>query len=407
MSSLNDFGKKIREKGLSHIITKTIPWYFRTYLDRMITSVVRKIYINKPLEDIIIIESHNDFDSNGGAFYDFLINNRLNEKYKIVWFLRNKCPKNLPKNVEGYRYNRPSFKRVYYHCIAKYIVCEHFIIPSIRDGQVSYYTTHGGFSLKSIKGNIVLPDEINYILNPSKDLESLMAKEYDLKFPNERMISIGMPEHDIINSNKSGDLKKISKKKFDKMFIWMPTFRKSVDGRVDSSNKNPLGIPIINDSNKYIKLNEELSKRSILLIIKLHPMQDLSTVKINTLSNIIILNANDVKKLGVDNYRLMRDADAMISDYSSVAYDFLQLDRPIAYTIDDVNEYSVGLKVKNPKDYMAGHIIHDFNDFYSFILDVAAGKDEFKMKRSELFPIIWDFHDDKNCLRLAKHMGIY
>lgn len=63
-----------------------------------------------PLQDVIILESHNDFDSNGGAFYDYLIENGYNKKYKIVWFLRNKCPQHLPENVEGYRYNRVSIK---------------------------------------------------------------------------------------------------------------------------------------------------------------------------------------------------------------------------------------------------------------------------------------------------------
>lgn len=406
MSLLIDLGKKIREKGLSHIITKTIPWYFRSYLDRIISSAVKKIFINKPLKDIIIIESHNDFDSNGGAFYDFLIRNNLNEKYKIVWFLRNKCPKNLPNNVEGYRYNRPSIKRVYYYCIAKYILCEHFIIPTLKNGQISYYTTHGGFSLKSIKGNINIPDEINYILNPSKNLFSIMSAEYGINYPSDRMISIGMPEHDILNSNNDGDLSKITLNNYSKVILWMPTFRKSIDGRNDTLKTSTLGIPIFDSITEFNKFNKELSKRNILLIIKLHPMQDLNVIKANSISNIRILDSIEVKSMEIDNYRLMKDCNALISDYSSVAYDFLQLDKPIAYTIDDIDEYSLGLKVQNPEDYMAGHIIKDYDGLCKFIEDISLDNDRFKKQRSQLFPKIWDFHDSNNSLRLAQHMGI-
>ena len=142
---MNKIILKIREKGIKHIFSETLPWLFYDIFDKPLGNFIKKIYLNKPLKDVIIIESHNDFDSNGGAFFDYLIKHGYNDKYKLVWFLRNKCPKILPHNVEGYRYNRLSIKRWYYYCIAKYIICGHYMIPSIREEQKSYYTTHGDF----------------------------------------------------------------------------------------------------------------------------------------------------------------------------------------------------------------------------------------------------------------------
>ena len=66
------------------------------------------------LRNTIIIESHNDFDSNGGALYDYLIENGYNSKYKIVWLLRNSKPKNLPNNVVGFNLFKPSLIKEYY-----------------------------------------------------------------------------------------------------------------------------------------------------------------------------------------------------------------------------------------------------------------------------------------------------
>lgn len=406
MEKENDFIKKIQEKGIRHILFHTLPWKINEKLDMMISFIIKKIFLSKELQDIIIIESHNDFDSNGGAFYEYLIKHGYNKKYKIVWFLRNKCPRNLPLNVKGYQYSKPNIMKSYYYCVAKYIICGHQMIPSIRAGQKSYYTTHGAFSLKAFKGNVTIPDGISYIMTPSEHLNPILADGYMIDYPNNRMISIGFPLHDILYNQEPGDLMKITRRKYTKTILWMPTFRKSVSGRKDSSRVYSLGIPIVDSLKNYRKLNKELAKRNVLLVIKIHPMQEMEDVKITSLSNIKLLDGISVKKLGIDNYRLMKDMDALISDYSSSAYDYLHLNRPIAYTMDDAEDYKVGFLVENPKDYMAGTIIYNYEDLYSFIADVSNDIDDYKEKREELSDKIWEFHDGKSCERLAKHMNI-
>lgn len=406
MKKINSLVKKIKEKSIKYIITETIPWIFYDIFDKYIFKIVKRVCIHKPLQNVIIIESHNDFDSNGGAFYDYLIKNGYNKKYKIIWFLRNKCPKKLPENVEGYRYNRISIKRNYYHCIAKYIICGHYMIPSVRDGQKSYFTTHGAFSLKAFKGNVNMPDGIDYILTPSNYLKPILADGYMIDYPNKRQILIGFPLHDVLYNNEAGDLKKLTNKDYNKTILWMPTFRKSVDGRVDSKMEQGLGIPIIKSEEIYQQLNDKLHQYNVLLIIKIHPMQDMRAVKIKSLSNIIVIDGNSVKKLEIDNYRLMKDTDALISDYSSVAYDYLHLDRPIAYTMDDAEDYKLGFLVDNPKEFMAGQIIYSYKDFDKFISEILQDKDTYKQKRNALSKKIWEYRDGNSCNRLARHMGI-
>lgn len=403
---MNKIILKIREKGIKHIFSETLPWLFYDIFDKPLGNFIKKIYLNKPLKDVIIIESHNDFDSNGGAFFDYLIKHGYNDKYKLVWFLRNKCPKILPHNVEGYRYNRLSIKRWYYYCIAKYIICGHYMIPSIREEQKSYYTTHGAFGLKAFKKNVNIPSNINYILTPSEYLKDMLAKEYCLEYPNDRQIILGYPSHDILYGQELGDLHKITNKKYKKVILWMPTFRISLDGRKDGDLDNSFGIPIINSLTCYNELNEKLNKENSLLIVKIHPMQDMSTVKISSLSNIILLDGELFKKLKIDNYKLMKDADALISDYSSVAYDFLHLNRPIGYTLDDMKTYKLGLIVSNPKNFMAGKMIYNFRDLSDFIDDVIKETDSFEEERKKLKDMIWKYHDGKSSERLVNHMGL-
>lgn len=406
MKKISDIALKVKDKGLKHILFHTIPWKFNNAIDNFVFCVTKKIFIKAPLKEIIIIESHNDFDSNGGAFYDYLIENKYNENYKIVWFLRNDCPRDLPTNVIGFKISKPSFRKSYYYCVAKYIVCGHVMLPSMRSEQISYYTTHGGFSLKAFKGNVDIPEGMTYILTPIATWNPILADGYTINYPNDRMISIGFPVHDILYKKEPGDLRKITSKIYDKVILWMPTFRKSISGREDSSKNQVLGIPIFNSYEEFKHLNEKLAHKNVLLVIKIHPMQDMNDIKISSETNIVLLDGDSVKKLGIDNYHLMKDADALISDYSSSAYDYLHLNRPIGYTMDDAGDYKVGFLVDNPKDYMAGEIIYDYKDFCGFIDNVIDGRDSYEKKRKDIFYKIWEFRDGKSCERLAKHMKI-
>lgn len=88
----------------------------------------------------------------------------------------------------------------------------------------------------------------------------------------------------------------------------MPTFRKRIAfGREDSTAIEPHVIPIFKTMDKIQDLNGYLNINNALLIIKIHPMQDLSSIKLHDYSNIKVLNGHSVKKLGGDNDRLMKD----------------------------------------------------------------------------------------------------
>lgn len=59
----------------------------------------------------------------------------------------------------------------------------------------------------------------------------------------------------------------------------MPTFRKGiVFGREDSTAIEPLGITIFKTMDEIQDLNGYLKTNNALLIIKIHPMQDLSSI---------------------------------------------------------------------------------------------------------------------------------
>lgn len=402
--------KKIRERtadikkyGFLTVLRATT----YNHANKFFIFIMKTIYASRPLKNTIMMESHNDFDSNGGAFYDYLIKNHYNEKYRIVWIIKNTPPENLPENVVCFDEVRPDIRKAYYICTSKYRIFDNHTIQKVRPDQVSVYLTHGSFGLKNFKGNIGLPPNLDYCLCPSQYVAPILADQFMISSPEKVQIILGYPTHDIFYSNEPGDLKKITDHEFKKVILWMPTFRKHrMHIRNDSKGNLPLGIPVFYNMNELQSLNEILRRHNSLLIIKIHPKQELESTLVESLSNIMVLNGITVKKYGIDNYRLMKDTDALISDYSTAAYDYLHAGKPVAYSMDDVNDYKLGLVVEDPAKWVGGPIIYNRDDFLKFILSVLNGEDEYKQQREELFDKIFKYHDGNSSKRLAEFIGL-
>lgn len=394
----------LKKNGIRHIFDVLYQYKIYTWL----VKVMKPFYRNRPRQDMILIESHNDFDCNGGAFYDYLIKNGYNRNYRIVLFLKNEIPAHLPDNVEAVALHKPSVRKARRSLQAKYMLSDNDFLHKSYPDQTAVYCTHGSIGLKNCKGLIDVPDGIDYVLGSSPEMADIFEDQYNLPDADHQLIYIGYPMHDFLyHPELEGDLHKITSKKYKKTILWMPTFRKGGGfRRSDTTGEQPLGIPFFPDEESYQKMNDWLRKEDIHLILKLHPMQDLSDLKARSLSNITILTGKDVKKLGVDNYRLMHDVDALISDYSSAAYDFLPLNRPVAYTLDDAQDYKIGFIVDNPEDLMAGHKIYTFEDFQHFVDDIAQGKDPYKKEREALTRKIFSVHDGNSSQRLAEFLHL-
>lgn len=362
---------------------------------------------SKPLQDKILIESHNDFDCNGGAFYNYLIDQGYNKKYKIIWLVRKKVNNKLPKNVSTVPLLAPSLRKAYHICTAKYVTYDCEGINKLRYDQKVVYCSHGAGGLKKAKGKLFIPDNVDYILVQSERYAPIQAEQWSLNWQDKRIVFIGYPAHDIFFTESKSELVKITKKNYKKVILWMPTFRKAVgQNRNDSTKEQKFGIPLIDSICEFNGLNEQLKSKNIYLIIKIHPKQDVSDLALCDMSNIKILTGEMVKKLNIDNYRLMKCADALISDYSGAAYEYLQLNRPLGYVLDDINEYKLGFVVDDIKKLIAGHEIYNMEDLKRFIDDVENDNDKYKNKREKLRDYIYQYHDGNSSERLANLLGI-
>lgn len=396
--------KYLQENGVKRAMKVLYDYKLELLLEKIVFVFTK----HKNLNDVIMIESHNDFDCNGGAFYNYLIKNGYNKKYKIVWLVRKKAKSKFPTNVETVPLYGPSLKKAYYVCTAKYFTYDCENVQKKRKDQCMVYCSHGAGGLKNAKGKLHVPPYVDYILVQSKAYAPIQANQWSVTYPDKRIIAIGYPAQDIFfDESKSDEIRKITPRKYKKVILWMPTFRKGGGyHRNDSRKEQKLGIPLIETQEQYLKLNNYLAENDVFLIIKIHPKQDLENLKIKDESNIKVLTGETVKKLEIDNYALMKCADALISDYSGAAYEYLQLDRPIGYVLDDVNDYIAGFVVEDIHTLIAGAEIYNFEQLESFIVNVVSENDSFKERREKIRNYIYEYHDANSSKRLVELLGL-
>lgn len=377
--------------------------------------IVAKILGVLPLKNYIVFESHSDFCDNSKALYDYLINHNISLKYKIYWAVTDpsKYKKNANYEMILKKFNIkklfPSLKSLYILTRAKYTFFSHSMLGNIYNNkQVRCFLMHGT-SLKNLKGI--------YKKTFLKSTHAIVTSEFTKKIHNETKNGIGEVSHilgyprndQMFNSEKDKVLikEKLSLSNYKKIIVWMPTFKHNKNKTRCDFKDSTTDLAII-DSKFLKRINDNLKKNNSVLIIKLHPAQDMDYVSLEEKSNIKWLTNSDLLNLEIDSYSLLSISDALITDFSSVYVDYLLMDKPIAFELTDIDNYrnGVGFSVSNPLDYMPGKIISEQSDFEEFINDLVNEVDNYKKERLKMKKLYHKYCDGNSSYRIAKFFGL-
>jgi CDP-glycerol glycerophosphotransferase len=167
---------------------------------------------------------------------------------------------------------------------------------------------------------------LNYVHQPSlilalsKETKDIFSKAFRV---DKNIVKItGYPRSDILLKKISFELDMNKKQKI----IYMPTFRGSVDSNFDLFLQFGFDVH---------KLDTFLGRKNMSLDIKLHPFNQPSNELIQQLKN-----SCNISFLQYDAiYEIINSYDILITDYSSIYFDYLLLDKPIIFTPFDKDDY--------------------------------------------------------------------
>jgi len=192
---------------------------------------------------------------------------------------------------------------------------------------------------------------------------------------------------------------------FDKLILWMPTYRKShkLHDSEDSSND----IPIINSKN-IDTINESLIEKNMILVIKPHPLQNSLKEIVKNKTNIVLINNEIIEKAGYELYQFVAASDVLITDYSSIYFDYLIVDKPIGFAYDDMEEYKQkrGFAFDDVRNLMPGVHIHDVNDFLKFLDNPNCNDVYYSKERKRIRKLVSRWNDNKNSKRIADYIAL-
>jgi len=392
--------------------------YFYKKVIFILISILNRIF-NK--RKIIVFSSFPDVSDNSFAVFDYLIKKGRDKEYLMVWLIKDdyskidKIKKNIYErfgNINVKYIKKNSFLGIYYYIFSRYIFCTHGIFGGVtlckKQTKINLWhampTKKIGLLDNKKKEEIVTA---NYMIATSDIFVDLLVKAFGMNRNN--LLNIGQPRNDLLfRANNSLEKMGIDKIKYSKLFLWMPTYRLSVVGDIRSDGKlKGCGLPLLTEE-EIVKLNNLSYKEKYLFIIKLHPMDKFTAKYFNNLSNIIFIDNNKLIDSNVQLYSLIGESDVLLTDYSSVYIDYLILNRPIGFIIDDFEEYknSRGFVFDKPDDWMPGEKIKTFEELKKFILDIKNNIDEYKENRERINKKVNKFNDDKNSERLINFLGI-
>ena len=366
-------------------------------------------------KSVVLFNSKPDYADNARALAEYMLANGYTEKYKIFFDVDNLSK--FKGSVDGITFVSCKNKWKWYNLrymhlmiTAGYSLFTHGPIVSKRyrkPGQCNVCLWHGcGYKDRSGNDNMSVR-KFDMALVPGALFVKTKARYWDVE---EKYISpIGYPRYNWLLS-RSEDAEKLinSFKKTDKtkVVIWMPTFRSDKEGKLNDS-QTITQFPLVADKEQWKELDELCREKDVVLLIKLHRLQPDYGVPYDTFTNIRKIDDGTFEKQGVQMYEFLALTDALISDYSSVAVDYLITDRPIAFALQDFEEYrrTRGFVFEEPREYMPGHHLYTFEELKLFLSDVSGEVDPFREKRKQMFDVAITRSNDY-CLDVLTQIGI-
>ena len=343
------------------------------------------------------------------AIYEYMLSDDKYKDYQFIWFFKPEEVKkydflNKNRNTKVVSKKSKDYER-YLH-IAKYWFFNFKIADYIKPKKDQVFTQcwHGtplkrlGFDLTHYDNQLntvkemkkrykVETEKFSYFISPSAYASGVFRSAWNLKEfgKNDIIIEKGYPRNDFLFKYTENDVSEIKKRilgediKNKKIILYAPTYR---------ANQHESGVGYVyKEEVDFEKMREKLGDEFIILF---RPHYFVASVFNFEKYKGFVYNASDVDDIN-DLYVI---SDMLITDYSSVFFDYANLKRPIIFYMYDLDYYrdeSNGFYF-DVEDSLPGKIVKTDDDLINEIIRLSK---EFKYdEKYEEFNKKFNYLDD-------------
>ena len=341
------------------------------------------------------------------AIYEKMLTMSEFKDYNFIWAFKDIDSHNIKEDART-KCVLSGSKEYYKYCsIAKYWIVNSIMPEHItkKPGQVYVQCWHGT-PLKKLRHDIEATGSVlntikeikkrndrdakrfDYFLSPSKFCTEKFTSAFNLKSLGKEDIIIekGYPRNDYLFTHSKEDVDNLKSKlgipQDKKVILYAPTFR---------DNQHTSGVGYTYSLNiDFDRLKEKLEKDYVILFR----------------THYFVSNAFDFEKykgfiFNMSNHDDVNDcyilSDIIITDYSSVFFDFANLKRPMLFYMYDLDEYKDELRgFYFDLSILPGPIVKTQEELEDEILNIDKYEEKYKEKYQS-FNNKFNYLDDGNC----------
>lgn len=287
-----------------------------------------------------------DFSDSSSVLFDYFSKNASN-KYELVWLIsdkNNKQKKGITKCIHREDEDfEDSFNSI------DIIFSTHNLYINYKKKYQTWITLWHGINLKNL-GLFVDSDEvrqwvdatsskIDYFVMTSRYTSSVFSTSFNV--PYDSFLEFGQPRCDKLKSsidarkNLSSVLNGIDLSGIKKIIFYLPTFKSGIGRNEGFINKhNFLNCEEYEES----ILDNYLKENKYIMVTKPHPLEE-SVVSSKKSSSIFKIKDSELLDLNLTLYDIVSSCDLLVTDYSSISFDLLTVNKPMLYIHTDFEDY--------------------------------------------------------------------
>ena len=405
--------RRILSANLNEIITMIRPQLDQGILKELLYFGLRTLNMLIPKKNKqIIFASIPDYSDNAKALYEYVMANQTHQQYDIVWLVSD--PETLqiltPNGIKAYL--EKSVHGLYSIFRSKYIIGTHNHYCRLKVRKQYLINLWHGMPLKamgfadhletesSLQGIRIGGEADNILIATSSTTRNALVVSFLI---DPRKVAItGQPRNDYLfmasKGQKLAQLLNRDLSKYNKLLLYMPTFRVGYD-RFEGTTEH-LDILRSECFNKFLRDN------NILFVLKLHPFEEkywLSQDNFEQRSeNIAILKTECLTTNLICISEVLKDFDILITDYSSIYFDFLLLNRPIIFLPLDLEKYAQtrGFLLEPYDFWTPGPKVTTVEMLIDEIQRCISDPVYYERERNTINNLINQYQDGKSCERV-------